>query len=238
MKMSRYITPLFILMFCSIGHNAPAETKKKWTFLWAEDGIRMYRAEDAALPTFKAEGTIPVNFLDLLAVISDVSRRVEWVPEILESRILEGNVESRVIIHEKFNLPWPVNDRDCVVESIIRKDFEKRTVTVTYRQVTHPLGPAADGFIRIPIVTGRMQYSYIDDRHTAARYETTLDVGGSLPGWMVELAIKKAPLMTLQAAVAQVNKTQGQYETFVRTQADKLKLGSGAGQAEAQVPSP
>jgi hypothetical protein len=43
-------------------------------------------------------------------------------------------------------------------------------------------------------VRATMEYRFLDAGHTAARDETTLDVGGALPSWLVELAIEKVPV--------------------------------------------
>jgi len=201
-----------------------ALTASEWTLLYEEAGIKMFSAKHAAFPTFKAEGEIPVNLLDLLAVIADVKHRKEWLTDIRLSRIVEGNVDSRVIIYEQFAMPWPVSNRDCVVESVIEKDFDEGIVTVRFHQVNHSAMPDAAGYVRMPVIRGLMRYSYIDATRTFAEYETTLDVGGSLPRWMIALATKKVPIFTLQALIKQVGKTQGRYDAFVREQRAKLKF--------------
>lgn len=85
-------------------------------------------------------------------MISDVSRRKEWLPDVTLSRILEGDIESRVVIYERINMPWPVKNRDCVVESVITKDFNRGEVVVTYKQVTHKEVPPGPGYVRILVV--------------------------------------------------------------------------------------
>jgi hypothetical protein len=213
------------LAICCMGVGARAGVgPPKWKFLYLEDHIKMYEAQGTDLPTFKAEGVIPVNLLDLLAVIADVPRRPEWLQDIEVSRIIEGNVESRVVIYEIFNMPWPLKDRDALVESNIYKDFEKGTVSVTFQQIELPSVPPVDGMVRIPVVEGVMTYRYVDEEHTAATYEATLDVDSSLPDWIIELAVRRVPIYTLQAVTQQVQRTRGQYAAFVRAQKEKLDL--------------
>lgn len=205
------------------GWAAPA-----WKFLYAEDTLKMYAAPDEPVATFKAEGTIPVNLLDLLAVVADVTRRKEWLPDLRESRILEGEVTSRVVIYERIHMPWPIADRDCVVESKVRIDYEAGTVEVAYQQTAHPAKPPVDGLIRLPIVRGRTFYRFVDDHTTHASYEAALDVGGALPEWAVKMAIKNVPIKTLHAVTRQVHKTRGTYEKFLEPQRARFKFSRPA----------
>jgi acyl-CoA synthetase (AMP-forming)/AMP-acid ligase II/NAD(P)-dependent dehydrogenase (short-subunit alcohol dehydrogenase family) len=225
LRRSGLVSVLLALVFLCIGAlPARANDSKTWEFVYAEQGIKIFNDPSAPLPTFKAEGEIPVNLLDLLAVIADLPRRKEWLTDITMSRILEGDVESRVVIYERMRMPWPVVDRDCVVESVIEKDYEQGIVTVRFQQVEHPLRPRDPKHIRLPVVQGFMRYSYVDATHTYAEYETTLDVGGTLPAWVSKLATRKIPLFTLQALIKQIARTRGQYDAFVREQRAKLKF--------------
>lgn len=121
-------------------------------------------------------------------------------------------------------MPWPVKNRDCVVESVITKDFDRGEVVVTYKQVTHKEVPPDPGYVRIPVVEGQMRYRFIDDGHTAAFYVTTLDFGGILPQWVASLGIERVPAYSLQAIVKQVERTRGQYKAFVEKQRARLNF--------------
>ena len=112
--------------------------------------------------------------------MADVKRRREWLPDIVDSRILEGDVESRIVIWERFHLPWPLSDRDCVVESTIHKDYANHAVTVDFHEVEHPAMPPVPGLVRVAAVRGRMAFRSVDDGHTAASYEAALDAGRTL----------------------------------------------------------
>jgi len=213
----------FLVLTC-IATNAWARPEIRWEYMYTKSGLNMYEAIGTSLPTYKAEGIIPVNLLDLLAVISDVPRRPEWLPDIDESRILEGDIESRVIIYERFDMPWPVTDRDCVVESVIYKDFAHGVVTVTFKEIEHPAKPPVEGLVRIPIMRGQMQFSYLDSDRTVATYEATLDIDTSLPDWLFQIALRRLPIFTLEAITQQVKRTRGQYNAFVAQQQEKLKF--------------
>jgi hypothetical protein len=152
----------------------------------------------------------------VLAILSDVKRRPEWVKDLVETSILEGDVESKVIIYEHFHLPWPFSDRDSVVESTITKDLERREVRVAYHDVRHDKPPVRDGIERMPKVSGNMLFRYLDPQHCFAQFTISLSVGGSLPGFIVNQVVSQAPVDTLEGLMKQVRKTSGDYREFIR----------------------
>ncbi|MDP6931720.1 MAG: hypothetical protein QGG40_02345, partial [Myxococcota bacterium] len=111
-----------------------------------------------------------------------------------------------------------------VVESKIHKDFDQGIVTVTFQQVEHPAMPPQDGIVRIPLLEGTMTYSHVDAGHTAAAYEVTIDIDSSLPDWVVALATRAVPIYTLLAVTEQADRTQGQYEDFVKEQQEQIRF--------------
>ena len=190
----------------------------EWKHLYCRDGFDLYRATTAAIPTYKAEGTVPVALFDLMAVVADLPRRTEWIADLAEVRVLEGDVMSRVVLYERYDMPWPLRDRDSVVESTIHIDRAAGVVTVDYRGVSSPVVPVPDGTVRIPVVQGQMRFAWQGAQTTEARYEATLDVGGRIPEWLVKVAIRDVPAYTLKQAVEQVERTRGQYDDFVAEQ--------------------
>ena len=70
---------------------------ENWTFLYREAGIEVY-ASGASPPTYKAQGNLDVDVVDILAVFSDIPRRSEWVRNLEESRAVFDNHEDRVLV--------------------------------------------------------------------------------------------------------------------------------------------
>lgn len=162
----------------------------------------------------------------MLAVLSDTAKRTEWVKDLEESQILQGDIQTRVVIYERFHLPWPLNDRDSAVESIISQNFKKLEVSVRYHEVKHPKAPLRAGVTRMPVVRGSMYFRYVDAQHCFARIVMTLDVGGMLPDFAVNRFVRKGPAMTLEGLVRQVGRTRGKYAAFVRNLREQAQLQS------------
>lgn len=199
---------------------------ESWELLYRKGPLAVYVDEAAAVPTFKAESTIPAHLFDVLAVLSDTARRPEWVRDLKESRIVQGDVQTKVVIYERFHLPWPLSDRDSVVESVIEQNLKKLEVLVRYREVSHPKELVRSGITRMPVVRGSMYFRYVNKQASFARIIMTLDVGGLLPEFAVSRFVRQAPAITLDGLLRQVRKTTGKYQGFVRQIAEKARAHS------------
>ena len=186
-----------------------------WSKLYETDLFTVYSDERGPAPVFKAEGYIDANIFDVLAVLADVSRRTEWVDNLIKARIVEGEIDHDVTIYEQYFLPWPCDNRDTVVRSVIEKDLTKLEVKVKYHRVKHSKVPVYEDVTRMPVVQGDMTFTYAGCNRSFARMILALDVGGHFPQWAVNQFVKRAPVKTLEGLLEQVARTRGQYTDFI-----------------------
>lgn len=186
-----------------------------WSKLYETDLFTVYSDERGPAPVFKAEGYIDANIFDVLAVLADVSRRTEWVDNLIEALIVEGKIDHDVTIYEQYFLPWPCDNRDTVVRSVIEKDLKRLEVKVKYHRVKHPKVPEYEDVTRMPVVQGDMTFTYAGCNRSFARMILALDVGGHFPRWAVNQFVKRAPVKTLEGMLEQVARTRGQYTDFI-----------------------
>lgn len=213
---------IFVLQFffswISFAQDSPTDT---WVLQYQKSQLKVFRNITQENPTYKVEGNISANFFDVVAVLSDVGRRNEWVRDLKESRLLEGSIENRVVIYEQFNLPWPCSNRDSVVESFIQPNYKNLDVSVRYQESTFASAPPRQGVVRMPTVRGNMYFRHVDPNQSFARFVLSLDVGGLLPKWVVARFVNEAPLATLEGLLNQIDKTKGQYDSFIKLQKQK-----------------
>ena len=209
-----FLCLLLSFSLTSFGKNS-SKDKPGWSYLYKRGNLLVYK-EKAHSNAYLAEGKIPENFFEVLAVASDIKRRSEWVPNLKDSRIVEGDLESKVILYEEFALPWPAKNRDVVLECLITKDYKNKKLRIVFKNISHKTEAPRKGVIRVPETKGEMSFSFIDEKTTYASYHIKLDAGGSLPGFIVNFFVKKAPLKALQNLMKQIKKTRGSYTEFVQ----------------------
>lgn len=188
----------------------------QWRFLYERDGFRAYELPGEP-PAYRAEGTVDVGLAVVAAVLADVPRQREWVSHLAESRLLEGDPVARSVVESRYDLPWPVHDRDAVIESVVAERPKEGEVHVRFRSADSPLAPPRPSCIRIPLCEGEFLLRQAGPDSVRVTYTVRLDAGGRLPAWLVRRFIRDAPAETLARFKAQVMRTRGQYEDFIRT---------------------
>lgn len=192
---------------------ASAASAGGWEELLREDGVVVSgrEVEGRSLPTFRGQGVVEGHLLEVLAVLSDTPRNVEWMHHCQESRMLKQISEFERIIYNRTTAPWPVADRDVVLRSRAEVDTEKRTVLIKFASIQSPLQGEVDGVVRMPSLQGFYKLEALDLKRTRVTYQVDADPGGLLPDWLAARASRELPLHTLRNLRAQVEKTRGQY---------------------------
>lgn len=189
-----------------------------WTFLYEQGDVKVYT--DGQSPrSLKAEGQIDAELTELLAVLADVPRRTEWVKSLAEARVIAGDPEEHVWMYSRYDFPWPVQDRDSVLESTVLKDYKTGEVTITFKSVVDARTPVVEGVVRVPVADGTIYLKRASEGKVFVRYVIKSDPGGALPEWVTNYFTKDVPLNTLTALQTQVVKTRGLYEDFLRRHA-------------------
>ena len=107
------------------------------------------------------------------------------------------NVYDR-IVYNRTDSPWPVWDRDVVVQTRGRIDVERKRIVIEMKSITDPRKPEVEGVVRIPRLAGHYVLRYITEDLTEVEYQIDADPGGSLPSWLAELASRDLPYHTIR----------------------------------------
>lgn len=196
-------------------------SNNSYEYLYESDGIKVYSRTDGGLQCYKAEGLVQANLFELMAVISDLSKRQEWVKNLEFSRAISGDIASAVQLYEKYKMPWPASDRDTVTTSETIVDYKKLEIEANFFNSTHPDYPLKESIIRIPAIKGYQFFAYQSETTTLSRNTLCIDIGGDLPAWLVRVVSRAMPVDTLKSMQRQVEKTRGQYQEFIQQHKEK-----------------
>ena len=97
--------------------------------------------------------------------------------------ILKTDTEQ--IIHTSIDLPMMFTDRDIVTRGVGSTDPKTGIRRIDFKSVEHPSVPPRDGFIRLTKTGGFWEFVPDGDKRSKVTLETFIDLGGSLPGWLV-----------------------------------------------------
>lgn len=146
-----------------------------------------------------AEGSIPASFADTRAVLRDVPGFGDWFPSLGEWQVLERSAAG-LRIYGRHALPWPVQDRDYVVDYRWWDDDEGRFVVEARARDDAPARP---GVVRLDVLTSRWTLEPRGET-SHARYRVTLEPRGELPRFVEQASWRRESWRLIDALAREV----------------------------------
>ena len=206
----------FALVLIGIAVAFPARAAD-WQVIAGRDGIVVSRRSVAgrAFPQLRAVGEVPGTPYEILAVLLDVPAHAKWLPDCIESRTLRRLDAWRYVIYTRTDAPWPVSDREAVIENEVIFLEPPSKLKVTFEALTAPEVAHARGTVRMKTVNGYYLIEAIDDHRSLVQYELDADPAGALPAWLVTYQSTRNPLQTLAGLRTRLQATRGQYRAQI-----------------------
>lgn len=195
-----------VFLAISVMLSISSFAEEQWEKVKDKNGILVYirPVEGSSLNEFKGEGIVefPIELVD--KVLGDFQTATEWMPDCKISKLLEERSENHVFIYQEVKAPWPVSNRDYVIESTITKSPDK--VLRTIKASTHETAPVKKGIVRITDMEGQWVVTKVDENQTHVIYQVKSNPGGELPSWLANSAAQDLPYTTIKNLRKQVKK--------------------------------
>ena len=174
-----------------------AQNTDGWIFKNEKEGVKVYYRKTSDVYELKLITSLKVSLSGLVTLLSDVDNYPKWDYKVAESRELKKVSDHETYYYSKLDFPWPLDDRDIVVHSKMEQDPVTRRVTAT--SIAKPdYIPATKGVIRMrnahtswTLLPGPGGWTYVE-------YYIYSDPGGSLPDWLVNMALDVGPRETIK----------------------------------------
>jgi len=193
--------PLFASAVTLRPHSvqADSQTQPKWEYLEDDDGVRLWRLDVPGqdLPGFRGQTVINASIDDILNVMLKWEKHPDWMYRCAESKLLKKLDDRQALMYNRTSAPWPVWDRDVIVETDIDRSADNKLLTVSFKNVDSKLKPAPDNTIRMPRLVGFYKLWFVSPTQTKIMYQVESDIGGSIPKWLAVRATKDLPRITL-----------------------------------------
>lgn len=188
-----------------------------WEVIEERDGIVVSQrpVEDRAFPRVRAVGEVRGTPYEILAILLDVPSHVGWLPDCVASTVLRRLGPWRHVIYMRTDAPWPVADREAVVENEVIFLDPPLKVKVKFDAISAPEIARGRGTVRMKSLSGFYAIEAIDAERSLVHYEIDADPAGSLPAWLVTMQSTRNPLQTLTGLRRRLHETRGQYEAQI-----------------------
>jgi hypothetical protein len=124
----------------------------------------------------------------------------------VESKELVRDSDELGIIYNKYDLSWPVSDRDYVMRQNTTYDATAKVVTVTYESTEDERFPADDCCVRAVAVRTFWKFTYVSETQTHIEVEVYMDFKGVFPAWLVNMIQRGWPYNSIIGIGTRANK--------------------------------
>lgn len=202
----------WLLLACLLASPAlaadapPSGVEHGWVLMREENGISSYKriVPGSPLMAFRGEGVVDAPIARVMSVLFDADRVGEWIPRMLESRVLRWIEEPvEYIQYTHFDAPWPVADRVFLSHVTVQVEPQTQRTVIQY-------GDAKDATPSDRWIRGYNGGSYyilepVDEgRRTLIIGVGQADPKGSIPDWLINWIGSSWPYDTLVHLRSQV----------------------------------
>lgn len=170
-----------------------AEGQEECELKKEHDDLRVYTCAsgDNELKVVKAELTLENTSLkELQDYVLDIDNYVNWQYHTKEVTILKKDRHS-IIYRAVVDAPWPLSNREMIVEITSELDGTAQVLAIDSHHVAYEY-PETRDLIRVPYSVGTWRVTSLKNSLKVV-YNLRIDPGGSVPAWLVNVAMADGP---------------------------------------------
>ena len=179
----------------------------EWESLGITDGVHVYRRQEEGteLFAFKGEATTDLPVAQLISVLRNESLGPEWVNMMMFSKVVEQYSDTHLLLHQGYDLSWPVTDRDYVFDKKVVFDADKKSASVHLKSVESSKVPESESFVRARGERTFWEFS-ANGKETKIVVEVMTDPKGTLPEWAINSIQADWPHKSINALIKRTQK--------------------------------
>ena len=172
--------------------------ENSWYLEREEDNIEVYIAKikGSAVKTFRGVVTVDNSLNSVLSVIADASSYPRWLYNCRSATMIKFVSYNEVYSHVVTNMPWPFVDRDSIILSTKTQNDVTKKVTIKVVEKPKMLGKLPNT-IRTTNIKGLWELTPLPNGRLKILFQMSVDPGGSIPKWLVNLMLIDIPFYTL-----------------------------------------
>lgn len=173
-----------------------------WEDVGEIDGVEVQRKEVQGSPlvAFRGDVVVDVHIGKIMSVFTNPEERPNWVDRFGDTRTL-SRTETSEVYWIRFDLTFPVKDRDYVLKAELDIDEDNRVVTTNIESVTDRRMREQDCCVRAHTETYYRFEAIPGKEQTRLRVEVHTDPKGRIPNALVNRIQRGWPSGTLNGLV-------------------------------------
>ncbi|MBN2297586.1 MAG: START domain-containing protein [Deltaproteobacteria bacterium] len=198
--MKRHVLLFMLVSLFTIGQTNAEEIGQGWKPAKHGDGIQVYTRPSQDSPSDEFLGVTDVNapMKVILEVFKDTPSFPHWYGFCRDIRLINRMSDTHEIIYFILATPWPVSDRDMVIDVIIDKHIEEGVAIISMNALKEEIVPVQEKYVRMTRLIGRATLTKIDENSTHVTYTVSSDPAGYIPAAISNMLAKDQPYLTLK----------------------------------------
>lgn len=187
----------FFISLCCIGFTSFITVDDEWKLKKFSKGVAVYSREvsSSVIKELRAETEVKTSLASIIMLLNDRETYTQWVYRCGYSKELKRINEAESIYYQTVVAPWPVDDRDFVVDVKVVQD-PKTKVVKQYTTNMPEFIPPVQGHVRITEFDALWTLTPLKNGLVKCEYQLLVNPGGNVPAWMVNLAAIDGPFET------------------------------------------
>jgi hypothetical protein len=165
-----------------------------WELKRNENGIEVYTRKplNGNLKELRVVCELETSKAQLIKTLLDINNYGKWVYSTKSNTMLKTVNAQEIIYHSISHLPWPLRDRDLIVQLSILPDKEADKFEIQAISLPDYL-PKDKNFIRVPYSSAFWKVTVVNEHKLKVDYTFSVDPGGSIPAWLVNTTLSIGP---------------------------------------------
>jgi hypothetical protein len=174
-----------------------AQNSDDWSLRKDKDGVKVYYKQTSDVHEIKLATSLKIPLSGLIQLFSEVENYPKWGYKVMESRLLQRISDTEMYYYSRLDFPWPMSDRDLVMHTHLIQDPVSHRITAVsvaapdYIPAVKDVERMRNAHTQWTLVPGKGGWVYVE-------YYIYSHPGGSIPDWMVNMAIDVAPRETIK----------------------------------------
>lgn len=181
-----------------------------------KDSIAVYTCPrpDSRYKTIITKFQIKATRAELAAALLDINGYKAWQYKTASAHVLNRISDREVVYYTEVEAPALTSNRDFVIRLTV--DPDPMTNGMIMEAVSIPeYIPPVENIIRVPYSRARWMVTPAGPGRLAVEYTIDIDLGGSVPPWIVNLFSAKAPYETFKSLRSVIERYRGKGVSFV-----------------------
>ena len=170
-----------------------------------DDNIKAYvqKVPDSQIKRVKVETVLVATLSELVSLVKDSENHHNWVFLNEGAYTIEETDGFNWKYYGYTDSPWPVSNRDYITDVSMTQNETDCLITITSVGTPKYL-PEKECCVRIPYILSVWTFNPIGNGSVHASLEIEADLGGNIPLWLINMAVTRGPLNTMNGFIKEL----------------------------------